>query len=257
MRVRSLVAVGALLGATSALGACGTTHSSSTSSGASSGSSSDPAQGTVVLSARERAKAKQSLIELSDFPAGWSASGKISEGDGSSSLSTSEAGQLTSCLKVPRSDIDTKAPHWSSPKFSDPSNAATVEDDLSLYPSASAAAAEYSTFADPSTPQCLLGLLGADIKQQIAGQLQPGQSVGQMSASVRPFPTYGDLSSDIELVVPIVEGTLEAPVYIDLIEVLEGHAESTLTASNPGTPLPSAIADQLAQAAATRMQGVA
>lgn len=254
MRIRSLVAVGALLAATSAVAACGTDQPSR---GSAASTSSDPGHGTVDLTAGERTRAKKSLIELSDLPSGWSASGAVAEGDGSSSLSATEARKLTSCLRVPRSDIDTDALHWTSPKFSDPSSAATVEDDLTLYPSDARATAEYSTFSDPRTPQCLLDLLGPDIQRQITDQLQPGQSVGQMSASSRPFPVYGDLSSDIEIEVPILEGTLEAPVFIDLVEVLEGHAESTLTASNPGTPLASGVLDQLARAAAARMQGVA
>jgi len=207
-----------------------------------------------VLSAGDRTLARDSLVRLSDFPAGWTAAGKVTEGKGTTGLTKTQAAHLTSCLKVPASDIDTDADHWTSPSFSDTADAITVDDDVAVYPTVAKAAADYSTFSDPRTPGCLVNLMGPALEQQIGEQLQPGQRLGAVSSGSRPLGSYGTRSGDIELVVPIIEGSKEVPVYVDVIAILEGRVESTLTASSPGAPLPSTLGGQLAQAAATRMK---
>ncbi|HUC37509.1 MAG TPA: hypothetical protein VMR97_10340 [Acidimicrobiales bacterium] len=247
MHIRSCLLLCALsLAVASALAACGSGPGATTSSSSAAG---------PVLSGKQKTLAKQSLIRLSDFPAGWSSQGSVTT-SGSSGLTTAQDAQLTHCLKVNASDIDTHVPHWSSPTFSDGSGAATVNDAVSVYAGASKAAADFSTFSDPRTPGCLVGLLGGPLEKQISKQLQPGQSVGQVSASARPLPSYGQRSGDIELVVPIDQGTQVVPVYIDVIVVLYGRAESTITASSPATPLSSGLADQLALAVAERMRPI-
>lgn len=207
-----------------------------------------------TLSATERLDARESLIRLSDFPDGWTTQGKITEGDGASGLTKSEATQLTECLEVPPSEIDTAIPHWTSARFVESSDAVTVDDDVSVYPDAAKADTDYSTFSDSKTPGCLVELLGPTIAQQIGAQLQPGQRVGTVTAGTRDIGSFGTRSGDIELAVPIVEGTKEVPVYVDVIVVVEGRAESTLTASSPGIPFSETLGARLAQVAATRMR---
>ncbi|MGA2037146.1 MAG: hypothetical protein ABSH04_06135, partial [Acidimicrobiales bacterium] len=162
------------------LAGCG---SSAASSGSTTTATTSAADGNhTVLSARDKELARHSLIRLSDFPAGWTEQGRITEGNSSSGLPNAQAAHLTSCLRVPVSDIDTRVPRWTSPTFSDDSDAARVDDDVTVYSNAAKAAADYSTFSDPRTPNCVVNVLGGPLKQQIAQQLQSGQSIGQVGA---------------------------------------------------------------------------
>jgi hypothetical protein len=220
------------------------------------GSSAPSPVAARALSAHGRALASESLIRLSDFPVGWTAKGRVTEGNGSSGLSKAQDEHLVSCIKVPASDIDTHIPHWTSPTFSDSSNAASVDDDVTVYPTAAKAKADYSTFSNERTPECLVSLLGRPLEAEIAKQLQPGETVGKVTAERRHLPSFGKHSGDIELVIPIVEGTRQVPVYVDVIVVLEGRSESTLTASSPGTAVSPALVGQLTRAAASRMRPI-
>jgi hypothetical protein len=211
-----------------------------------SGSSSSKA------SASEFATAKQSLVQLSDFPAGWKAQGSVTTLSGQGGgLSTSQLHQLAGCLGVSVADINTNPPQADSPNFHDPAGSTTITDEVQVYPTAAQAENDYSTFSSPKTPGCLLQVLGTKLHRQISSELAKGQTVGQLTASALSFPTYGDHSGDIQVVAPIVQRGVTIPLYIDLVVLVKDRSESTVISISP-VPSP-ALLQQLAQGAANRM----
>jgi hypothetical protein len=199
--------------------------------------------------------AMRSMLWLPDFPSGWTSRGGVTEGVGTPGFSGTSSRHLTACLGMRKITIDNHSPHWDGPTFSDGSSEVNVNDEVTIFPSRSQAASSYEAFVSTKAPGCLASLLRAPLEREVEQRLQPGQNVGEVTAAARALPPSGNRVGDVELVVPIVDSGNQVPVYVDLIVVLEGRAETTITASSPSTPFPASLGSALAGVAAARMAG--
>jgi hypothetical protein len=194
------------------------------------------------------------LLKLPDFPSGWTSQGSVSKGNVTSGFSATHSTNLASCIGVSSSSIDPRAPHWTGPTFSDSNSAVNVNDEVVVFSNQKEAQRAFAVFANSRTPTCLATLLGSSVQKQVARDLQGAQSVGSVTATVRPFPTVGQGANDIELTVPITSNNQQVPVYVDVIVVRQGRAETTVTASSPVSPFPLPLAKSLAMSAVERMR---
>jgi hypothetical protein len=241
----------ALLGAVSvlglALGACGSSSGGNASSPTTSGTAAASTTTTTMTQAADLALAKRSLVVLGDLPSGWTASGEISSGGGSGS--NVPLAEIATCLGVPASEIQENEPTENSPTFNDPTKSASVDDQVEVFPSATAAGIDFSTFANPKAPKCVAGILATLVKQ--GTQNNGGTKIGTITATRESFPDVGDHSGAIQLEVPVLPG--DTSVFFTIAVITRGPLETTLALSSTGTPFSAAVAQQVAHAAVNHM----
>jgi hypothetical protein len=243
MRVGAAVAA---LSMVATLAACG-------SPGPSSSVTTTSTTSPSTTSAADESLAQSELLQIGDFPTGWTSSGSVSAGNGNSSLTPHQDQQIASCLGMPASSVNINSAEASSPSFSDSSGVLTVSNDVSVFANSQVARTDFSTFSNSRSPSCLLSVLGMMFRQEIQSQLSQGQSLGALSASIRQFPAYGDESGEMEIVAPVNASGVSVKVYLDLILVVKGRSESLILTISPASPIPAANADQLASNSAAHL----
>jgi hypothetical protein len=216
-----------------------------------------PAAGTtttvaVTTTPADQAKAQAALLSLSDLPAGWTAS-PASPSDNSGIGGSGTTAQLASCLGVSPATLDSNPPVADSPTFSDPNGANTVDDQVSVYPTAAAAAADFSLFSSPKTPACMTQLFNGPLKAEFTANLQPGQTLVSVTSAAKPFPQVADHSGDLQVTFVVATAGLNVKVFLDLILVTKGRSETTLTLTQPQVLGVPTLGAQLAAKAAARM----
>ena len=237
--IRWIRALATSVGVGLAVAGCSSSPSTSATTTASRASSS-----TLPATPGDETLAKNELLQLSDLPSGWSASGSITSGAGTG-LSPQQIQQLASCLGISVSAIDTNPAQASSPTFNDPTGVVSVQDDVSVYPNAQGARTDFSTFSNPKSPSCIVSVFGPTFRKEAQSGLQSGQTFGTLSASKKTFPSYGDESGQLELVAPITQGNQVVHIYVDIYIVVKGRGESVILVFSPGSPFPLNTATQI------------
>jgi hypothetical protein len=233
------VALGALPVLALALTACG-----------SSSPTSSPST-TAPSTAADLALARQGLVVLSDFPTGWTASGKITSGGGSTA--GVPVAKLASCIGISDAELDSNYPTENSPTFADPTGDLTVSDQVEAFPSSAGARSDFSTFSSAKTPTCLASVLGPAIRKQAQQGAGSGITVGTIASSRLTFPSVGDESGEMELQVPLTTPKGSTTLYLDLVVIIDGRLETTLSLTSPGAPFDETVAQQAATAAVRHM----
>jgi hypothetical protein len=237
---RNATALAVLLLVALIISACST---SQTSSGSAAFSKSRTSR------SEDLASAKAALLQLADLPTGWTAAGIAAAAGSSDSLLE----PLAECIGAPTSAFDVSAPAEVSPTFSPPKAIASVQDEVNVYPTTRAAAANFSTFSNPKMPHCLVSVEGGAFGQEIAQSASAGTTIGTITGSRQSFPKIGENSSEIQLVFPTSNGNSSVPLYFELIAITKGRTVSTLTLFNAGGAFDPSLAEQLATAAASHM----
>ncbi len=232
--------------------ACGSSKKATSNKTAPAATTTTTVGTTTTTINPDQAKATAAVLTLSDLPAGWTSSPNTGSSDnspGDSAFTT----QLASCLGVPVPSLDANGPQANSDTFSDPNETATVDDQVQVYPTAAAAAADYALFASPKTPGCLTKLFNGPLKAQITGALQPGQTVGSLTTAAKPFPQIADHSADIQVTFVITMSGVNVKGFVDLIVVIKGRSASMLTVTQAATLAVPTLGAQVAKMAAAHM----
>jgi hypothetical protein len=199
----------------------------------------------------DQAKAMAALLTLSDVPAGWTAS---ADNNTSGSLGGQQGtSEIATCLGVSAASFDTSPPTADSPTFTSADQADTLDDETQVFSSSAAAAKDFSLFSSPKTPGCMTQLFNGPLKASFTSGLQPGQSLAGVSSAAKPFPKLGDHSGEVEITFVIAQSGLKINVLLDLIVVVKGRSETTLTLTQPQILAMPALAKQLATVLAGRM----
>jgi hypothetical protein len=191
------------------------------------------------------------LLILSDLPAGWTADSSSSGGSGLGGSGSNA--QLAACLGVPAASLDSNHPTADSPTFSDPNGANTVDDEVQVFPTAAAAAADYSLFANPKTPTCITQLFNGPLKSQFTDNLQPGQTLVSVTTAAKAFPRIADHSGDVEITFVVAMNGVNIKVFLDMVVITKGRSETTLTLTQPQVLGIPTLGATLARTAAARM----
>jgi hypothetical protein len=197
------------------------------------------------------ALARKGLIVLADLPSSWTASGKITSGSGSGA--NVPTAKIASCLGVARSEISAAWPTENSPSFDNAQGTSSVNDEVQTFPSPARAATDFSTFSNPKTPACVTSVLGPLLRDDVKKGGGQGATVGTITSTRQSFPAVGDRSGEIQIQVPISASNVRTSLYIDLLDIVEGRLESTISLTNPGAPFDQTVAAQIAGAAVRHM----
>lgn len=237
-----------------ALGACSSsssgTGSSTTTSAPAAGATT--AAGSATTGAGDAALARRELLPASAFPSGWKGQGSGSANTQANfygGLSRSDLAQVTGCLGVSESGIDTSPAEATDQEYDDPGSNVTVAESVEVYPTEAQAVTDVTGAANPKTPQCLVALAGSKLQQS----LPPGATAGQVGAQEATAPPYGTHHAEVVMTVPFTYQGVSATLYIETVVAQQGRSEVVLQFTNTGGTAPATVVDSLTQAAVNKL----
>jgi len=194
--------------------------------------------------AADRAVGAKALLRLADFPAGWT--GSVRHREASPPKLEQE---VAACLHVSSSAVNESDPaEVRSPDFKH-AGGAEISNSVTVTPTPSIAAEEFSVFAKPETARCLRKGVEQELRYTLshgsAGRRLPtGVSFGRATVEQMSFPAIGDQTVAYRVGVSISAKTIHLPLYFDAVLVRAGRAEISL--SFAGVLLPTSPSTELA-----------
>jgi hypothetical protein len=204
------------------------------------------------------AQAKKALLSRSDFPAkGWSTSANPDTGNG---WPPGAAGaSFASCLGISPSILDADPPYAKAPEFDQNNDGQSVDEEVQVFPSTQAAAADVEVGGNPKTPACfeqlLSGPFGTAFATSIAKEMGDGAKVGQVTVTALPAPGGGQESAATEIAIPVVEAGSTIVVYLDNVAIAKGPEEASFTFLSVPGRFPASLAAHLEKITAQRLAG--
>lgn len=206
----------------------------------------------------DKALAHLELLSPSSYPKGWQGQGPKSTDPQTSFWagdSASEVRQMSSCLGIGTSHVDTNPAEADAQTYFDNNSGNSVVDTVDVFPSTAFAVADVADAANAKFPDCLTTLLGPDI---ISGTLQSfgkgAKAVGKLVITHQTIPPTGGTDSYVQFALPVSYQGITGTFYSDFIAIQKGRSESTLLFQNQGIKPPASIIDCLVKDAAARMK---
>jgi len=190
--------------------------------------------------------AKKALLTLSDMPEGWT-----SITVPFSNPPTPGAAQLAHCIGVPVSVITSDPPSVSSPNFTSQNGGDTVFDQISIFPSAKTARADFDVDASPKAPKCLTENLNGPTKG--AADAAAGSKVGSALVSRTPASDYGPHTTNVTIFVPETSNEATSNLEITDVTFAKGDEVQDITLTSVGAPFPVSLARHLTTVADARL----
>jgi len=194
------------------------------------------------------AQAKKYLLTLAEMPKSWT-SAKSSNNNGSLPGSA----QLAHCIGVPTSLITSSPPTAYSPQFSSKNQLLSVSDNVSIYRTAKAAKADFSTLANRKTPSCLTSVLNGPAKHTFQSGFGAGASVGSVLASRSPAADFPAHTTNITMFFPVTYQKVAVNVELILVDYVTGTKEQTLALTGVQSTFPASLAKSLSALAVRRL----
>jgi len=193
-------------------------------------------------------QAKRSLLVASDLPAGWT-----STKSSNNNSSFPGADQLAGCLGVSTSLITSNPPTANSPEFDSKNQLQSVNDSVSVYPSAKAAHADFASLADSKTPSCLTQVLNGRARSALASQLGSGATLGTVLVSRSTASEFAPGSANFTAFMPITTRGITLNLQLTVIDYVKGRNEQTVVLTSVQSPFPTSLARHLTTVAVGRL----
>jgi len=198
--------------------------------------------------AAELAKAKKSLLVLSDLPKGWTSS-KSSNNN----APFPGAAQLASCIGVPTSVITSNPPSVLSPEFDSKNQLLSAQDSVQVYRSTKAAQTDFASLANPKTPRCMTTDLNGTGKAAFESQIGPGAVVGNVVVTRTPTSDYASHTTDVTMFFPLITQGTTANLELTLVDFVRGKEEQTVMLIAGESTFPISLARHLTTVADGRI----
>jgi hypothetical protein len=195
----------------------------------------------------ELAQARQSLLVLSDMPSGW----KSTKGPNNPNTTVGDA-QLAHCIGVAASLISENPPSVNSPQFQNRSGSLTVNDNVTVFPSAKNALAELGTAANKKTPGCMTTLAQGPLKSQLFGKPPKGLTYGTPLVSATD-PTAFPFTAGYSMSVPAVSHGGTVNITVTQLFAVKGRLGQQIVFTSIGSAFPIATEQRIAAAAVQRL----
>ena len=219
--------------------------------------------GASTVSKRARAQdvrlAAKMILTPSAFPGiGWSESNRqVSNG----AWPTGAAGAaFAACVGIPQSLLTVDPPDALSPVYQESVSGISVDEEVQVFATAQAAAADIGVSANPKTPGCEHQLLtssyGATFTQGLAQAVGTGSAVGTVTVTALPKPPGGQESAAYRITVPIIDGAQQVTFSIDNVTIGRGRLEAGLSLLSTTGTFPAKLAAHLEAVAAATLPGL-
>jgi hypothetical protein len=209
-----------------------------------------PVAGSAVRSGSssgELAQARKALLVLSDMPSGW----KTAKAPNNPNNTVGDT-QLAHCLGVAASLITENPPSVNSPQFQNRAGSLTVNDNVTVFPSAKNALAELGTVSNKKAAGCLTALDQGPLKSQLFGKPPKGVIYG--SPLVSPTdPTTFPSTAGYSLSVPAVSHGQTVNITVTQLFAVKGRLGQQIVFTSIGSPFPIATEQRIAAAAVQRL----
>lgn len=180
--------------------------------------------------------AKKALLVKADLPAGWTGQGKVTTSKVDTAGTFPGEEQLAACLGVSKAALGTDSPSATSPNFQDKNGTGFVQDNVSVFPSAKAAASSYRTIANPKVPTCLTtAFQDPAAKAQLEGSAGSGVTLGAISVTPAPASILIPHTSGFTVAFNATEQGTTAHSAVTLVSMARGALGSQLTFTAVGT----------------------
>jgi hypothetical protein len=193
------------------------------------------------------AQARKALLVLSDMPSGW-VTAKYSNTDNNVGDT-----QLAHCLGVATSLITENPPSVNSPQFEDRQDTLIVNDNVTVFPSAKNAAAEYAIGANPKMPGCETALASGPLKAKLFGKAPAGVSYGTPLVSPTDPSAFGSGVAGYSLSVPVVTHGVTVNLTVTQFVAVKGRLGQQVTFTAIGVPFTIAEEQHLVATAVGRL----
>jgi hypothetical protein len=198
--------------------------------------------------APQLAKAKKSLLVLSDLPKGWTSS----KSSGNNSPFPGAA-QLASCIGVPTRIITYNAPSVYSPEFDSKNQLLSAQDSVQVYSSSRAAQADFNSLANAKTPACMTSDLNGPGKSQFDQQIGGGTGVGSITVTRTPESDYAPHTTNFTMYFPVTTKGTTVNIEIILVDFVKGREEQTVSLFAAQSIFPTSLARHLTTVADGRI----
>jgi hypothetical protein len=194
------------------------------------------------------AQAKKDLLVLKDMPKGWTSSKS-----GNNNNSTPGAAQLARCLGVPTRVIEESPPTAYSRQFSSKDQQLTVSDNVSIYPSAKAAQADFDIFTNPKSSACLTRNYNGPGRALLAKETGAGKGLGTVEVSREPASDFAVHTANYVVFFPITTSETTINVQTTLVDFIKGNEEQTVGLTSLDSTFPAPLSRHLTAVAAGRL----
>lgn len=192
--------------------------------------------------------ARKDLLVLSDMPAGWTSTKNPNTGN-----STVGDKQLASCIGVSTSLISESPPSVNSRQFQDKQGTLMVADNVTVFPSAKNAAAEYAITANPKMPGCMTAVASGPLKGKLLGKTPKGTTFGTPLVSAVDPSAFGPGVDGYALSVPVTTQGVTLNVIVTQLDTVKGRLGNQVTFTAIGAPFSISQEKQIMSVAAGRL----
>jgi hypothetical protein len=198
-------------------------------------------------SSSELAKARKALLVLSDMPSGW----RSTKAPNNPNTTVGDA-QLAHCIGVGVSLITENPPSVNSPQFQNTAGSLTVNDNVTVFPSAKNALAELGTVSNKKTPGCMTTLAGGPHKSQLLGKPPKGVTYGTPLVSATD-PMAFPFTAGYSMSVPALSHGRTVNITVTQLFAVKGRLGQQIVFTSVGQPFPIATEQRIAAAAVRRL----
>ncbi len=187
------------------------------------------------------AQAKKKLLVRADFPSGWSGQGSVVLDNGAGSANIPGGAATADCLGISKALLELNTPSATSPTFQTKNELDSVEDNVSIFPSAKLAGQAYAAISGPKVPACLTTAFQGPARQGIVDAVGHGITVGTITVTAADPTRLIKHSSGFTISFPVNYQGNNLNADITLISMVRGNTDSQLTVSVVGNPLPATL----------------
>ena len=200
----------------------------------------------AAVTPAQKAHATKALLRRSDMPAGWTSSPSSNGG----SNNFPGAATLASCIGVPSKLIESNPPQVNSPNFHSKDQTLEVDDNVSVFPSARYAAAEYAAISNAKTAGCMSTLMNGTFKAQISASAGNGADVGAITITRARAPRG---TTAYLMGIPITSQGVVVQLHLVIAYFIKGPYGQNIVFDGYGTPFPAALQQHLISVAQSRL----
>jgi hypothetical protein len=192
-------------------------------------------------------QARKDLLTLSDMPSGWTST------KNTNSNNNVGASQLAHCVGVATGLVSENPPSVNSKEFQNPDGTLTVTDDVTVFPSAKNAAAEFAVGANPKLPSCMTALASGPLKTKLFGKTPKGTTIGTPLVSAVSASAFGPGVDGYSLSVPVTAQGVTVNVTATQLIAVKGRLGHQVDFTSFNAPFSLALEQQIMQVATSRL----
>lgn len=209
--------------------------------------------GSAQQVASDRALGERALLQLSDFPTGWTEEPREKSSNTYERLTRS----LASCLHVSVALLLENPAKVESPDFKGVENE-KISNSVVFMPTVAAAKERFSAYDQPETASCMTTAASAALQYALqhpaSGEKVPASvKVGPVTLARMSFPTYDEQSVAYRLTIPVSASGININIYLDVVAILHGRANAGLQFENESSPVESSLEEHLSALTAERL----